>query len=289
MNGATKEFSENKERITSKIILHFLRHGAKVKGDIPDQETPLSEVGRIQSRQKAELDDISQSVAFGSPRIRTQETAGFVMGGKFDSITGTETLDELRDKLNKGSRFGNKIRIDERLDIHEPETDEYDDRFYGAADDDKFLKFLFEESDEVAKELGDTRADTYSRMASQIAGIIQKYLAIAPRWDRLAQDSGKPYNDTLERFFSTHGGVGESFLGKAIELTRGAGIRNQFAQALNMMGFGSLEGFEVEIINSGSQNQEVHVLYHKEAGENPGFDFDEKLSTDILQDIQTLR
>jgi len=95
------EHKENIEKITSKIDLRFFRHGEKepsVSGK-PDEEIQLTEKGRGQAIKKTEDEDISQSLAFGSSRKRAQQTAGLVMAGKLDEITGNESLDELKQKI----------------------------------------------------------------------------------------------------------------------------------------------------------------------------------------------
>ena len=91
---------ENKEQLkdyTSKIELIFMRHDEKendkTKGD---EEVRLTPEGKMHAKDKALQDDINQSMAFGSSRNRTQETAGLVMSGKLKEITGTETLEELK-------------------------------------------------------------------------------------------------------------------------------------------------------------------------------------------------
>lgn len=78
----SEENKESKETITSKIVLQFFRHAEKelVEGKT-DEEIELTDTGRKQAIEKSEDNNISQSVAFGSPRKRTQQTAGFVMGG----------------------------------------------------------------------------------------------------------------------------------------------------------------------------------------------------------------
>ncbi|KKQ55628.1 MAG: hypothetical protein US74_C0026G0003 [Parcubacteria group bacterium GW2011_GWA2_38_13] len=87
------ENREDKEVITSKIDLRFFRHAEKesVKGK-PDEEIELTDIGGKQAMKKSKDRDISQSVVFGSPNKRTQETAGFVMAGQLDEITGNESI-----------------------------------------------------------------------------------------------------------------------------------------------------------------------------------------------------
>src|SRR3989344_6087648 len=247
MTEINEQIDLETERVTSTIKLHIFRHGAKlVAKGMPDHETPLSDFGREQAREKSS---------------------------------------DLRTKIDNGLNVGSKIRVDERLDIHDPDTDEYDDQFFEAAKSSRYLEFLFKESDMAAEKFGDKKADTYSRMASQVALIIQKYLNIAPRWDKLANDDKKRYQNTLERFFSTHGGIGESFLGKVIELTKGIKERDRFAEALKMQGFDFLEGFDIEIMNYGGQDSEIRIVFQKDYAENTVFNFNEKISPIILQKI----
>jgi len=61
---------EEKE-YSSKIELHFFRHGEKEKGEgISDEEIRLTPAGRIKAMAKIRPLTISQAVAFGSPRKR---------------------------------------------------------------------------------------------------------------------------------------------------------------------------------------------------------------------------
>lgn len=121
------EKKEIQERHTSKIELSFFRHGEKEKDDTkPDHEIPLTEIGRKQAIEKSKASGarkIGQAVAYGSPRIRTQETATLVMAGREEIITGKETLEELEEKIEKINKEGlttcpsSAIKIDERLDL----------------------------------------------------------------------------------------------------------------------------------------------------------------------------
>ena len=81
----------------------------------------------MRAKEKAVYDDINQSMAFGSPRKRTQETASLIMSGKLEEITGTETLEELKEKLDKDLplKSGSKIRVDGRLNFEADFTSDY--------------------------------------------------------------------------------------------------------------------------------------------------------------------
>ena len=66
------ETKEKKEQITSIIDLRFFRHAEKESDkNKSDEEIELTETGRRQAVEKSKGTDISQAVAFGSPRKRT--------------------------------------------------------------------------------------------------------------------------------------------------------------------------------------------------------------------------
>jgi len=67
----------------------------------------------------------------------------------------------------------------------------------------RFLKYLVEESDTRAKELGitDKTICTYSNQASQIAQVVLRYLEILPRWNNLVEINSDKYKPHLERFW----------------------------------------------------------------------------------------
>src|SRR3989344_9312396 len=218
------ENKENKEQIkdyTSKIELVFMRHDEKENDKTKSgEEVRLTLAGKMHAKEKAEQDDIRQLVAFGSPRKRTQETSGLVMSGKLEEITGKETLEELKEKLDKDLplKSGSKIRVDDRLNFETDFNSDYGKKALDAVNG-KYLKFLVEDSDRLAKEENDDKSSTYSKQAQAIASIVEKYYNIAPRFNELAQDKDKNYEDTMKRFLGSHQGVLESFLAKVIEET----------------------------------------------------------------------
>ena len=155
---------------------------------------------------------------------------------------------------------------------------------YEAFGKKKYLRFLIEDSDRIAEELEDTNGDTYSRMAAAVASILEKYIDIAPRWDALAQDTKNGYADTLERFFGTHQGVPESFLGKLIEVTKGAEERDNFLRAVGDQGFDYTEGFSAEIDNINDLPR-LRVFYKKEKDGKTLFEFNQDIGLDTLRAI----
>src|SRR5258708_1764632 len=131
--------------------------------------------------------NIDQAVAFGSPRIRSQQTAGYEMAGTLDEITGNESYEELKTKLKTGLEYGSKLGTDVRLDFPEKSGSPYAKEIKQAFADGYLLKYLVNDSDRRAVELGDDVSYTYSREAAGLAKILEKYLKIAPQWEQLSK------------------------------------------------------------------------------------------------------
>lgn len=285
-----KEFNpENKEmqeQITSIIDLRIFRHAEKESDkNKTDEEIELTETGKKQAVEKSDDKDISQSVAFGSPRKRTQQTAGLVMGSKLEDITGDESIDELKEKLDKELKVGSKIGIDKRLDFNIDFSTDFGKKVLEAVKNGEYLKFLVEQSDSFAESFKNADTETYSGMAGRVAKIVKKYFAIAPRWDKLAQDESKDYENTLKRFFGTHQGIGESFLAKIIEQTKGKAERDAFVSALGNQGFDFAEGFDVKIETIDGKTQNVHISYKKEKDGQVIFEYDEIIPLEIIDGL----
>lgn len=276
---------------TPTITLHFFRHGEPYKDpNKTDLEYELSATGREQARKKFSATDstrnIDQSVAFGSPRKRSLHAAAFAMVGEtLDSITGEESLDELKEKIDKDRIVGSKVAVDPRLGFRMNKQTPFGARAYEAAvSKKKYLTFLVNESDNLAKQEHDTTGATYSRLASNIADIIKKYTIITDRWDALVK-SGTYKNENLERFFGTHGGVADSFLLKIVEKFKGTAERDRLVDLIpDQSDF--MEGFDVTITGR-DQERRLHITYHKVNDENPDehFVFDEDIPLSVLDDI----
>lgn len=279
---------ENIEQVkdyTSKIELFFRRHDEKEKDTTKsDEEVRLTPAGKIHAKEEAWQDDISQSMAFGSSRKRTRETAGLIMSGKLEEITGTETLEELKEKLDKDLplKSGSKIRVDDRLNFEADSNSNYVKKAIEAIKKGEYLKFLVEKSDESAKEENDSKSSTYTKQAQNIASIFEKYYGIAPHFNELVQDKNKNYEDTMKRFLGSSQGVLESFLAKLIEKTKGIEERDKFVQALNNQGFDYAEGFDVEIKNKESGEPTIHLSYKKEKDGETIFEYNEDIDKDML-------
>lgn len=277
--------SPEEKKYSSKIKLHFFRHGEREPATGGDAESELTSEGKEQALQKSKGEtNIEQSLAFGSLRKRAQQTAGLVMAGRNETITGHESFDELKNKLESELKIGKKIAIEERLDYQEDVSTDYYKFIKEHIENGDILKFLVEESDELAKKFNDEKTITYSRSARQIAEIIKKYLTIAPRWEELVSDKSKNYSDALERFMGTHQTIPESFLAKIIEKTSGVEERSKFIEILGNKGFDYVEGFDLEILNTKTGPQ-IHIIYKNERNKEKPFIFNQNISADLIDEI----
>jgi len=277
---------EREKNVTSSINLKFFRHAEKEKDKTKtDEEIGITETGKKQAIERSEEEDLSQVVAFGSSRKRTQQTAGLVMAGQLSEITGEESLDELKAKLAKDLRFGEKIGVDDRLNFYQDFTTEFGKKMLEVFSKQQFLKFLVEESDKLAYQLNDPKAETYSYEASRIAEIIMKYIKIAPRWDRLVEDTEKGYDSTLKRFLGSHQGIIEPFLLKVVEKTKGIAERDNLVAALDNMGFDFVDGFDVKIETTNEGKQRIRILYKREKDGKILFEYDETVPREIIEEM----
>ncbi len=263
MNFNSQPTLEGHEAYSSKIDIRFFRHDQKETDKTKsDLEIELTPDGRKHAKSLAEDTNLAQSVAFGSPRKRTQETAGFVMAGSQEDITGNESFTELKAKIDKDVGFGSKIGVDPRLNFELEGDTEYVKEAVKAFKDGILMRFLIEKSDERAKETGDDVSSTYSKMAASVASIIQKYVGIAPRWDELVTDETKKYEPVMRRFMGTHQSIQECFLAKVIELTKGMEEREHFLNTVGSAGFSFGEGFKAEVITKEPGSAPlVHISY----------------------------
>jgi|AntRauTorckE6833_2_1112554.scaffolds.fasta_scaffold03066_3 broad specificity phosphatase PhoE len=280
---------ENFEQPKAKIELHFFRHDEKESDKTKsDFEIRLTESGRKHAKSLSDSEtNISQSVAFGSPRKRTQETAGLQMAGFQEEITGEESLEELKKKLNKDLDYGSKLNTDKRLDFILPTEGQYLEEGLRAFREGKLLEWLVEKSDQRLKDLGaEDDYFSYSNQAKQIAQIIEKYVKILPRWKQLVEDDSKDYEPEMERFMGTHQSVSECFLAKVIELTKGTEDRDKFVDILSGQGFDFGEGFEIDIEESEDEEPQIYIRYKKESEDSgKSFEFNEIVTKNIINQI----
>lgn len=278
---------EINEDFSSKIELHFFRHDDKAKAGegMTDNQVQLTEKGRLNAASTATEDNMDQSVAFGSPRLRTQETALLHMAGQNfteeELRNGEYTLDALMEKVGPG-----KIAVDEDLDFFMGT----DSKFVNAAIEQfgngTFLKFVVENSDALAEEVGDKTAYTYSRTSAQVARIIKKYLTIAPRFEKLVKEKPDKYKNVMKRFMGTHQTVAESFLAKIIEISKGVETRDHFVALLGNSGFGFSEGFECDVLTLDNGEVKLHIKFTKPGKDGEeDFVFDQEIETSLIDKI----
>lgn len=245
--------NKNTNEKEPEIILHFFRHSEKESAkDKPDGEINLTSAGRKMAiEHSSDGTNISQSVAFGSPKKRTQETALYQMLGSQEEVHGEDSFEDLKAKFNEGLYIGSKVGVDKNLDFPDIETSQYKTMVYDAFKKGEYIPFLIHESDKLGI-MFDSETETYSYKAAQIAKVIQKYIKISNRWDSLQRDEAKGYDEKLERFMGTHQGIQECFLAKLLEIVDGVDEREKFIQSLPPNGFDFNEGMEIRVIKDKS-------------------------------------
>lgn len=242
----------------------------------------LNEEGRTQAGDESDPSgDMSQAVAFGSPRRRAQETAVHVMAGQA-AVSPDMEFEEAMASVNEGIKVGSKVGAEINLDfsVEGPLGEPFNDAYMRG----ETLKWLVESSDESAVEMRDAVSSTYSRMAANVASVVDKYYKVSDRWNELATNDKKGYDSDLKRFMGTHQTVTESFLAKVIEKTKGVDERNKFIDVLDGTGFGFVEGIEIDIVNKNG-DKKVYLKYEKDLPDGKKFEFSEEITPDLLKEI----
>ena len=259
MNIEHSHAPENEQRIKTKIILEFMRHGEKENDKTKsDEEVRLTEKGRMMAGEKGEeLDPQKEvSLAWGSPKKRTQETA---LRAMFPDIDPNASLEDIEEMIREEQKFGKKLIVDERLsfDLSGPEGKE----MLAAFKEGKYLQYLISESDKRAIELGDKTSSSYLRYAGNISEIINRYAKIGDNFNRIASkdDKYKEFGNQLKRYLATHQGVAEGFVAKVLEEAQGPEKRDEFISSVGS-GFKETEGIHLEIQNNGN-HQEITITY----------------------------
>lgn len=290
---------ERRENYDSAIILRIFRHGDKEglkdplskidqerldSGLISDKDylLKLKKEGRSPAHTAGDETDIEQSIAYGSPRERSQETAARVMVGPKSELNQEHDFHEIKDKLNEDLEFGSKIGMDERLNFNS--TGPVGEGINRAYEKGETLKFVAEESDNLAKETGDDKSSTYSRMAGNVAELVNRYVKASDRWNELVEDKDGGYEKELKRFLGTHQTVTESFLAKIVEKTKGSEARARLLEVIGGNGFGFVEGIKVTIENRRGEKK-IFVEYSKDLPNNEKYDFREEVSPEIIEEI----
>lgn len=279
------------EQFRTRVVLDFFRHDEKDQNKTEpkktDEEVELTDAGRYSAKGQANLDKIDFAIATATDRTRAQQTAGYHMAGNIEGITGDESLDDLKNKIDGKREYGSKMRIDNRLNFKLVSGSSFEEEAMKNFKDGRYLKFLVENSDSLAEQLGDAESSTYSRQASNVAEIVSKYVEVAKNFDKLYQSTVEEERATneLQRFFGSHQGVTESFLAKVIEKVKGIHERDRFVKILGNQGFDFSEGFQIEVLHTdGSDDPKINICFKKEKG-GEVFEFNEEVS---LEDVKEL-
>lgn len=277
---------EQMEKIESKIILEFIRHGKRDKDDLrPDEEISLNQEGRQMSQEKGQILNPQARVsrAWGSQLKRAQETALLVMLPETNIDSDVNNFDELLIQ-KQGIK---KLIIDKRLgyDLSGDSGKESIEAFKEK----KYISHVIEKSDQLAIEMGDKISTTYTRHAANIAEIISRYSILGNNFNRLCskqkdkygQSRYEKFGDQLERYLGTHSGITEFFLAKIIEKINGIEKREEFINSLGG-GFKETEGMRVEIINKG--NEQRILICYKIEGEDKELSITKKILEEIIED-----
>jgi len=256
------------------IRLEFFRHDERSKE--PQQGVPhddnnmrITPAGREHAQGEGATKDPHPDVAvlFGSERDRSLETAFHQAYANDPDITPSMTLEEMKEATSMP--YGQKHHQIPELNFNIDGSAEYKKAVEQAYfKDNKYLEFLYEHSDEVAEKAGDKVSSTYSRQAANIAKLIRKYVDIVPRWEELTTQEPQKYagfNNEMQRFMGTHGGIQECFLMKVIDKLEGREAALAFARSL-AGGFGYSEGFSVAL-EKGDDDLRVVVNYKDKSWE----------------------
>ena len=281
-----REFSEAttnpEQNEKAKVVLHIFRHSkGEPKGEgIVDAQRQLKPEGRELAARQSMAQGGTYALAFGSPRIRAQQTAAIMMQPELGQEKDHAALLK---KLNQGLEYGSRVGEDERLDFDDNFSTPYG-KIWKSHFDKTYLTYVVNGSDADAVQLGDKDAITYSRMASNVASLVLKYTSVSKQWDKMTIDEPEKYSSaTLERFMGSHGGVPESFLAKVIELTKGKSERDNFVAAVGEC-FRETEGIDVEIM-SDEQNPTITIRYTKEENGNKVYEFNETVPLELIKKI----
>ncbi|MDP4000875.1 MAG: histidine phosphatase family protein [bacterium] len=253
------------DKAESRIVLYFRRHGKKeqtLEGQT-DTDVPLTKEGRGQAVQIGKDLNVKpeMTIAFGSRRKRAQEVAARAMLANEDDISPNMPLDQLKARIAKELGYGQKIIEDRRLDFNEGKGTALGVLTDKAYAEKRTAEFMIHDSDRIAQETKDLTTSTYTRLASQVAELVQKYAKIGSNFHRIVEEDPEKYKkfqNQMERFMGTHNTVSDSFVAKVIEKQQGIEERERFLQSVGPLGFKEAEGFNIEVINRGG-NQEIRL------------------------------
>lgn len=279
----------DKEKLAKAIIhLYLFRHSAKEEqGNKSDENVLINEEGKRLALSK--FDETKQNVVgYYTARKRSEQTIAYMaFGSELDDTEEMEKEINIDPKSGLELKYAKRFILDDQLDFKNGHKTEYNKRMRDEFYQGTFLKFLVEESDQYAKSINDVGGATYSRMAGQIAQIVEKYLVAINNWSQILENNPAKYDSNeLNRFLCTHQGLGESFLAKVIEKTDGLVERDKFVKALHNTGFDFTEGLTLDIEKTNNETL-IHVSFNKvdqETGELV-YAFEKNISKELLEEI----
>lgn len=280
---------EKETNIETRVILEIMRHGKREKHPDPlldgGPELKLTPEGRAQTDERGkELDpQIEVSLGWGSPRVRSQETAYRVMLAD-ENLNPNETLGKIEERIDKELQgVGKKMIEDERLNFHASGPIGVDGK--SAYHEGRYMDWVINDSDKSAIEKHDTESSTFTRMAGNVASIVQRYTKIGSNFNRIASKTDK-YEESgnqLERYLGTHQGIAESFVAKVLGKVKGEKIKDEFVASV-ASGFDETEGVHIEIINKGDE-QHILMRYTIKDPENGDREEELQFGSEILEEI----
>jgi hypothetical protein len=265
----TESFNAQPEaapRIRTKVVFELMRHGKREKH--PDKaldggpELRLTPEGRAQADERGKQINLQPevSLAWGSPRQRSQETAYRVMLANED-IGPDDTLEEIEAKIKEQVPYGKKMIVDKRLDFHDDGPIAEDGK--AAYHEGRYMQWVIGQSDSDAIAQHDTKSSTFTRMAGDEAEILQRYVQVGNNFNRIAsKDPGKyeKFGNLIGRPIGTHQGNVESFVAKVLEKVQGEEAKQTFLESVGG-GFAETQGVHIEIINEADGTQTISMTY----------------------------
>lgn len=293
---AAVDSSREREKYHSKTVLEWHRHSLK-EGDklsLPGREKAVAE----SAESRVLVNKGVPTLAIGSDKLRTQETAGLLLHGdrlEPEFVATYEDVGGLVKKINAdySVKVGTKIAKDKRIGFNFAEG-EYKKAAYAADGRGEFLKWTVEESDNLAEKYNDQQSSSYRSIASSVSEFVLKYAQVEKNFDRLLerkQEAGASskagVTDTMQRIVASHSGVIDVFLARVIENVKGVGARDEFVKALGNSGFAPLEGFNMEIImNAVGSEPVIKIDYDKKDDEGKIiFSFHESMNPEFFKRI----
>lgn len=263
------ESREAREQPKAQIRLEFIRHDQKAPtpDGVPDEAVPLTPEGRKHTIEfgRNRNPNPRMGFAYGSPRVRAQETVLRNLFAHEDWLREDMTPEEIIGEIKSRLPYGQKLYITEKLNfrtgVHPVFAETYSDHYFKRKDT---VPFIYYESDRLVRDLGDQEDFSFTRLAGNVAELIKRYVNMLPRWKEILEKNPDKYDgNEMQRFLGSHSTVGESFLLKVIEKTEGLEAAKKFIDDLpDKNGIGFSDGFSVAITTNGARPS-ILITFHE--------------------------